>query len=317
MEMSLSTSNFPLSLSIKIISLLRYGDQWTAKKSDTVAGAGNNILKRQMHQSNLRPASVLSVAGQLIRTLEFLVTVDVSFIRYPRQTLLTENIKRQGDTLPSSRVEEVQPINGADTQRSGPLPLNIEVKDTVAIKLAKCCSMILRSSIELLETPYDELKEAESKVCNSNTSDKDKDKGKEELQHLAMMPVHFATAYMLRSSLISVSKNNNMSSIQTETKELLLNFRAADADGVVKQVLYLIEKICSNSPDMIEAFTDCAGGLQGSVKCSSDLMDSLSAMPPRYFRDDRYRTQLLPVLTTLFMGRKNELDILLQEQLDK
>ena len=303
-----------------MISLLRYGDQWTAKKSDTVAGAGDNILKRHMHQSNLRPASVLSVAGQLIRTLEFLVTVDVTFIRCPRQTLLTENMKRLGDTLPPSKVEEEQLINGADTQRSQPLPFNIEDKDTVAIKLAKCCSMVLRSSIELLETPYEELKEAESKVCNNNTSDKDKDKDKgkdKEESHLSIMPVHFATAYMLRSSLISVSKNNNMSSMQTETKELLLNFRAADADGVVRQVLLLIEKICFNSPDMIEAFAGCTGGLQGGVKCSTDLIDSLFAMPPRYFRDDRYSAQLLPALTTLFMGRKNELDVLVQEQLDK
>ena len=136
--------------------------------------------------------------------------------------------------------------------------------------------------------------------------------------------VHFATAYMLRSSLISVSsvsKNNNgMSSIQTETKELLLNFRAADAESVVKQVLLLIDKICSNSPDMIESFTGftgSTGGVKCSVKCSTDLIDSLIAMPPRYFRDDRYSTQLLPVLSTLYMGRTSELDILIQEQLVK
>ena len=351
MRIMSKSSYSPLCLSTKLISLLRYGDQWTSKRSGagaeagagTGAGAGDDILKRHKHQSNLRPASVLSVAGQLIRSLEYLVTVDVSFIRYPRETLLSENVKRQGDTLPlpSSRIEEVQVINGTDTQRSLPVNIEVEVKDTVAIKLAKCCSMVLRSSIELLETPYEELKEAESKICNTDTNtntnykNKDKDKGndkdKKQLQlsiipGIPVMPVHYATAYMLRSSLISVSsvsslsKNNCMSSIQTETKELLLNFRAADAESFVKQILSLIGKICSNSPDMIESFTGSTGStgsVMCGVKCSTDLIDSLIAMPPRYFRDDRYSTQLLPVLSTLFIGRKSELDTLIQEQLVK
>ena len=120
------------------------------------------------------------------------------------------------------------------------------------------------------------------------------------------MPVQLSTAYILRSSLLSVYTHNGMCSTPTETKELLLNFRAIDADSVVEQVLLLIGKICSQSSNMVESFTD-------EKKEGTGLLDTLFAMPPRYFRDSRYSTLLLPVLTTLFVGRESELNIKIQD----
>jgi hypothetical protein len=191
-----------------------------------------------------------------------------------------------------------QVMGRTGTQRS--LPLTDELEESVATQLARCCSLLLRSSVQLLETPWEELKKDEGKACNYEGQ------GQGQQYNVSTMPVRLSTAYILRSSLLSVYTHTGMCSIPTETKELLLNFRASDADNVVEQVLSLIGKICSRSSKMIESFTD-------EKRDGTGLLDTLFAMPPRYFRDSRYSTLLLPLLTTLFVGRESELNIKIQE----
>lgn len=283
--------------------MLRYGDKWTRKKSEE-----GDILKGPLHQSNLRPASVLSIAGQLIRTLAQLIQVDTGFLRYTRHPLLFDQVKGQGDAVSVSNTEtQTQVMGRTGTQRS--LPPTNEQEESVATQLARCCSLVLRSSVQLLETPWEELKKDEFKACNYEGHGQVQGQGQGQWQgqfNVSIMPVRLSTAYVLRSSLLSVYTHTGMCSIPTETKELLLNFRASDADNVVGQVLSLIGKICSQSSKMIESFTD-------EKNDGTGLLDTLFSMPPRYFRDSRYSTLLLPVLTTLFVGRESELDIMIQE----
>jgi hypothetical protein len=243
---------------------------------------------------------VLSIAGQLIRTLAQLVQVDTGFLRYTRHPLLFDQVKGQGDAVSVSMTEtqtQGQVMGRTGTKRS--LPLTNEQEKSVATQLARCCSLLLRSSVQLLETPWEELKKDEGKACNYE--------GQGQGQYnVSIMPVRLSTAYILRSSLLSVYTHTGMCSIPTETKELLLNFRASDADNVVEQVLSLIGKIRAQSTNMIEIFTDEKNDRTG-------LLDTLFAMPPRYFQDSRYSTLLLPLLTTLFVGRESELNIMIQD----
>ena len=269
---------------------------------------------------------MLSIAGQLIRTLAQLVQVDTGFLRYTRHPLLFDQVKGQGGTVSVSmtvtqtqvQVQGQEHVMGrTGTQRS--LPLTNELEESVATQLARCCSLLLRSSVQLLETPWEELKKDEGNACNYEGYGQGHGQGQGHCQgqgqgqgqrqghfNVSIMPVRLSTAYILRSSLLSVYTHTGMCSIPTETKELLLNFRASDADNVVEQVLSLIGKICSQSSQMIEYFTD-------EKNDGTGLLDTLFAMPPRYFRDSRYSTLLLPVLSTLFVGRESELNIMIQD----
>ena len=138
---------------------------------------------------------------------------------------------------------------------------------------------------------------------------------------IGRIPAHMATAYSLRPSLLSLSGNTGKikSKEMIETKGLLLHFKASDADNSVKHLLSLINTVCYKNPSMVEALTGGTGGGGGREGEGPDggkstgIIRSLFNMPIRYFEEERFKVQLLPTLSSLFVGREYELENRIRE----
>jgi hypothetical protein len=138
---------------------------------------------------------------------------------------------------------------------------------------------------------------------------------------IGRIPAHMATAYSLRPSVLSPSGSHGKAKSKgvIETKGLLLHFRATDADNSVHHLLSLITSVCSNSA-MVDAITGGMGGTHGGGVVqggagggSSGMLRALFSMPIRYFEEERFKVQLLPSLTSLHIGRENELEERIRE----
>jgi hypothetical protein len=143
----------------------------------------------------------------------------------------------------------------------------------VASLLGASCSILMNSLMSLLETNAALLKEGAASASS--------------------------TAYLAGPSLLSTC-NRGVS----QSRDLMIHFRAVDADSCVQSVLSLLDDVSKQCPALVK---DLTGEEEREGGSDTLLLSSLFGMPERYFTVDKFRAQLLPALQSLHVGREEQL----------
>lgn len=140
----------------------------------------------------------------------------------------------------------------------------------VASVLGASCGLLMNSLMALLETNAALLKEGAASASS--------------------------TAYLTAPSLLSTC-NRGVS----QSRDLVIHFKAIDADSCVQSVLSLLDNAGEKCPAI-------ARDLTGEGGSDTFLLSSLFNMPDRYFTVEKFQAQLFPALQSLHIGREQHLE---------
>ena len=217
---------------------------------------------------------MFSMAGLIVETLTALAVTDIGLLQCqlscPRPSgTHTSNLSGDG--------------NIHYLGCNGPSSLKMEGEDAwcsskeshvqVASLLGASCGLLMNSLMALLETNAALLKEGAASASS--------------------------TAYLAGPSLLSTCSRG-----VSQSRDLMIHFRAVDADSCVQCMLSLLDVAGKQCPALAKELTGEGEGEGGS---DTLLLSSLFGMPDRYYTVEKFRSQLLPALQSLHIGREQQL----------